>query len=296
MRGPRGALRQGRDHPAASRTSDASWPSARSAASSSASGRCSCWSAPCASSSSSSRCSTARSRGCRTSSWPSRPSRHRSHRCGASSAARAKRRLKEHQVSEHADDAPRTRAFAALVSPGAAEPELIADVVQVHDRRRRIRRPGHRVRLGLVPRSTRAARGPRCCVELFRVAVAGALGRACAQKSHAWLYLALGLSLLRVVDLRAASLAPTGQAGALVSGSLLAAGERVMLIDAKDRHYLITLTEGAAFHTHAGIVQHDDVIGALEGSARSAATPNGASWCCGRRSPTWCSRCRAARR
>jgi tRNA (adenine57-N1/adenine58-N1)-methyltransferase len=42
-------------------------------------------------------------------------------------------------------------------------------------------------------------------------------------------------------------------------------GERVMLIDAKDRHYLITLREGAAFHTHAGIVQHDDVIGALEG-------------------------------
>jgi hypothetical protein len=40
----------------------------------------------------------------------------------------------------------------------------------------------------------------------FRVAVAGALGRAYAQKSHAWLYLALGLSLLRVVDLRAASL------------------------------------------------------------------------------------------
>lgn len=39
-----------------------------------------------------------------------------------------------------------------------------------------------------------------------------------------------------------------------------------MLIDAKDRHYLITLKEGAAFHTHAGIVQHDDVIGLAEGS------------------------------
>src|ERR1017187_1028815 len=43
-------------------------------------------------------------------------------------------------------------------------------------------------------------------------------------------------------------------------------GERVMLIDAKDRHYLITLREGAEFHTHAGIVRHDDVIGTLEGS------------------------------
>lgn len=46
----------------------------------------------------------------------------------------------------------------------------------------------------------------------------------------------------------------------------LRAGERVMLIDAKDRHYLIALREGAAFHTHAGIIQHDDLIGAVEGS------------------------------
>jgi len=51
-----------------------------------------------------------------------------------------------------------------------------------------------------------------------------------------------------------------------VNNALIRVGERVMLIDAKDRHYLITLREGAAFHTHAGIVQHDDVIGALEGS------------------------------
>src|SRR5487761_1932429 len=51
-----------------------------------------------------------------------------------------------------------------------------------------------------------------------------------------------------------------------MSSAELKLGERVMLIDAKDRHYLITLREGAAFHTHAGIVQHDDVIGALEGS------------------------------
>ncbi len=43
-------------------------------------------------------------------------------------------------------------------------------------------------------------------------------------------------------------------------------GERVMLIDAKDRRYLITLREDASFHTHAGIVQHNDLIGAFEGS------------------------------
>ncbi len=48
--------------------------------------------------------------------------------------------------------------------------------------------------------------------------------------------------------------------------SELRPGERVMLVDAKDRRYLVTLREGGAFHTHAGIVQHDDVIGLREGS------------------------------
>jgi tRNA (adenine57-N1/adenine58-N1)-methyltransferase len=57
-----------------------------------------------------------------------------------------------------------------------------------------------------------------------------------------------------------------------VSGAQLEAGERVLLIDAKDRHYLITLKPGAAFHTHAGIVQHDDVIGQLEGSLINSST------------------------
>jgi tRNA (adenine57-N1/adenine58-N1)-methyltransferase len=51
-----------------------------------------------------------------------------------------------------------------------------------------------------------------------------------------------------------------------VSAAELKLGERVMLIDAKDRHYLITLRGDAEFHTHAGIVQHNDIIGSLEGS------------------------------
>jgi tRNA (adenine57-N1/adenine58-N1)-methyltransferase catalytic subunit len=57
-----------------------------------------------------------------------------------------------------------------------------------------------------------------------------------------------------------------------VSRGELAEGERVMLIDAKDRHYLITLKAEAAFHTHAGIVQHDDVIGQVEGSLVTSTT------------------------
>jgi tRNA (adenine57-N1/adenine58-N1)-methyltransferase len=41
----------------------------------------------------------------------------------------------------------------------------------------------------------------------------------------------------------------------------------VLLIDAKDRRYLITLVAGASFHTHAGILGHDQMIGIDEGSS-----------------------------
>ncbi len=48
--------------------------------------------------------------------------------------------------------------------------------------------------------------------------------------------------------------------------SLLGVGERVLLVDAKKRRYLLTLRADAAFHTHVGIVAHNDLIGAYEGS------------------------------
>ena len=49
-----------------------------------------------------------------------------------------------------------------------------------------------------------------------------------------------------------------------------AAGERVLMFDAKARRYLVTLEAGGEFHTHSGPVRHDDVIGAEEGvSVRS---------------------------
>jgi tRNA (adenine57-N1/adenine58-N1)-methyltransferase len=50
------------------------------------------------------------------------------------------------------------------------------------------------------------------------------------------------------------------------------AGERVLLIDPKDRRYLITLVAGATFHTHAGVVTHDDLIGADEGRTVTGST------------------------
>jgi len=55
-------------------------------------------------------------------------------------------------------------------------------------------------------------------------------------------------------------------------GGPLSAGERVLLVDPKERRYLLTLQPGAAFHTHSGIVAHDDVIGRVEGSTVSATT------------------------
>lgn len=50
-----------------------------------------------------------------------------------------------------------------------------------------------------------------------------------------------------------------------------AAGEKVLLVDRKDRRYLLTLSAGASFHTHSGPVAHDQIIGRDEGvTARSA--------------------------
>jgi tRNA (adenine57-N1/adenine58-N1)-methyltransferase len=42
-------------------------------------------------------------------------------------------------------------------------------------------------------------------------------------------------------------------------------GERVMLLDAKKRRYLVTLAQGGEFHSHAGYVPHGDIAGQLEG-------------------------------
>ena len=52
----------------------------------------------------------------------------------------------------------------------------------------------------------------------------------------------------------------------------LVAGERVLLVDPKDRRYLITLVAGSTFHTHAGIVAHVDLIGSCEGRTITGST------------------------
>ena len=47
---------------------------------------------------------------------------------------------------------------------------------------------------------------------------------------------------------------------------VFAAGERVLLVDAKRRRHLITLAEGGDFHTHAGVLPHDAIIGQPDGA------------------------------
>jgi tRNA (adenine57-N1/adenine58-N1)-methyltransferase catalytic subunit len=53
---------------------------------------------------------------------------------------------------------------------------------------------------------------------------------------------------------------------------VFAAGDRALLIDSKTRRYLVTLAPNGEFHTHAGFVRHDELIGQPEGvTVRSTA-------------------------
>jgi tRNA (adenine57-N1/adenine58-N1)-methyltransferase len=45
-----------------------------------------------------------------------------------------------------------------------------------------------------------------------------------------------------------------------------AVGDRALLIDGKARRYLVTLATGGEFHSHAGVVRHDDLLGRPEGT------------------------------
>lgn len=47
---------------------------------------------------------------------------------------------------------------------------------------------------------------------------------------------------------------------------VFAAGDRVLLIDQKKRRYLVVLKPTGEFHSHAGIVPHDSIIGQPEGT------------------------------
>ncbi len=59
--------------------------------------------------------------------------------------------------------------------------------------------------------------------------------------------------------------APATDDGATPVARPLRAGEGVLLIDGKQRRYLITLTPGQEFHSHTGFIRHDELIGRSEG-------------------------------
>ena len=44
------------------------------------------------------------------------------------------------------------------------------------------------------------------------------------------------------------------------------AGDICLLIDRKDRRYLITLKSGDQFHSHSGFINHDDIVGVTDGT------------------------------
>ena len=41
-----------------------------------------------------------------------------------------------------------------------------------------------------------------------------------------------------------------------------------MLVDQRDRTYLMTLQAGGTYHTHSGTLPHDDLLGQAGGHAR----------------------------
>ena len=51
-----------------------------------------------------------------------------------------------------------------------------------------------------------------------------------------------------------------------------AAGERALLLDRKNRRYLVTLVAGGQFHTHTGWLPHDELIGRDEGAVVRSTT------------------------
>ena len=51
----------------------------------------------------------------------------------------------------------------------------------------------------------------------------------------------------------------------MTAGKPFEPGERALLIDSKERRYLVTLESGKQFHSHMGTLEHDALIGELEG-------------------------------
>ncbi|MGH8874700.1 MAG: tRNA (adenine-N1)-methyltransferase [Acidimicrobiia bacterium] len=51
-----------------------------------------------------------------------------------------------------------------------------------------------------------------------------------------------------------------------MTGKPFSTGEQILLVDRKERRYLVRLVEGGAFHYHRGVVPHDRLVGIEEGA------------------------------
>ena len=47
---------------------------------------------------------------------------------------------------------------------------------------------------------------------------------------------------------------------------VFAVGEKVLILDSKKRRYLATLSDGGQFHSHSGVLEHNDIVGSHEGT------------------------------
>ena len=54
------------------------------------------------------------------------------------------------------------------------------------------------------------------------------------------------------------------------SGGPFAVGDKVLVVDSKNRRYLLTLRDGGEFHTHAGVIPHSSFVGQHEGTTLRA--------------------------
>jgi tRNA (adenine57-N1/adenine58-N1)-methyltransferase len=50
------------------------------------------------------------------------------------------------------------------------------------------------------------------------------------------------------------------------------AGERIVLVDSRGRQYLIDLVAGGSFHSHTGVLAHDDLLDRPEGTTVRSTT------------------------
>ena len=126
-------------------------------------------------------------------------------------------------------------------------PSRLADAASSEPRcrRRRVRRPGVGLPLGLAPRAPQASKEHELILRrLLRVVFRLSILRAWSRREARWLWITAGVLVVRFVQRSSERRRSRNRRRGDVSDPELREGERVMLIDAKDRRYLVTLRAG----------------------------------------------------